>query len=679
MIADYKVVGARYLSELAVADIEHLADYGEPMLAVIGDLAQVQECDQGLGVCSVGIRLVRMAEDDHMVVGGDLELLQGATVRGVAHSGRDLLVSERVEAGRGDRAVGGHHHHLRAGTDVVVELGDYLRRAVVPPEDQGAFGPGLPGWRFSYGPGVDLICLMFGEMYRAVVFGDQNDLVVRGDPAANLRVQHDATILLAQSDHRATLVCCEGFVEGHVDETGFADKVDLILPEVQEVRVDDRETRLAAGLGRDTCDEVIHGDQTQLGASDHLGYPEVRRIADPRYDMVRLLAPVRVVGQGEDGFDHLRVGFRLVGRKHDDRARLARVDDLDIVDVDGISCPANYACSSCLAHPGTDLIFHLDLIRLGEDCDARAPAAFVGFDQFGHDGENLGRPAVDDSVAPLHDERATLAQVRQFLIYAGEYNSDKGAENQDAAGRDGQHRDQVRPASPVSAHVARVYGPHQVEPERLEEARPLAPASRRHTTQVDEQGARQDQCRKHQEEPADQCDGPLRDRIVEPVAQPVGERDLSHAPAHKPPSGRQMDSGLYRYRKAWEADAWRECGRTSPASQAALSGGILHMIISASVDRHDVVLASERFPVPAVPAFHQAQPGDPRHEVEFGRPCVALDDRIQAHPRAGNGHVALVEHLLRRIVAKHIELYCVDFDGLRIDVLVVAQPVEEGG
>src|SRR5829696_8384249 len=226
MIADYKVVGARYLSELAVADIEHLADYGEPMLAVIGDLAQVQECDQGLGVCSVGIRLVRMAEDDHMVVGGDLELIQGAAVRDVAHPGRDLLVSERVEAGRGDRAVGGHHHHLRAGTDVVVELGDYLRRAVVPPEDQGAFGPGLPGWRFSYGPGVDLICLMFRGMYRAVVFGDQYSLVVRGDPAASLRVQHDATILLAQSDHRATLVCCEGFVEGHVDETGLAEKVD---------------------------------------------------------------------------------------------------------------------------------------------------------------------------------------------------------------------------------------------------------------------------------------------------------------------------------------------------------------------------------------------------------------------------------------------------------------------
>src|SRR5215216_3129275 len=93
---------------------------------------------------------------------------------------------------------------------------------------------------------------------------------VRGDPAAGLRVQPDATILFAHSNHRATLVCREGFVEGHADETGLADKVDLIPPEVQEVRVDNGEARLAAGLGRDACDEIIHGHQPQLGASDHL-------------------------------------------------------------------------------------------------------------------------------------------------------------------------------------------------------------------------------------------------------------------------------------------------------------------------------------------------------------------------------------------------------------------------
>src|ERR687898_1537798 len=91
MIADDKVVGARYLSELAVADVEHLADYGEPVPAAVGDLAQVQERDQGLRVGRVGIRLVWVAEYDHMIVSEALEPIQGAAVRDVAHSGRDLL------------------------------------------------------------------------------------------------------------------------------------------------------------------------------------------------------------------------------------------------------------------------------------------------------------------------------------------------------------------------------------------------------------------------------------------------------------------------------------------------------------------------------------------------------------------------------------------------------------
>src|SRR5215210_4787491 len=178
MIANDKVVSARYLGELAVADVEHLADYGESVFALLRYLAQVQERDQGLRVGHVGVRLVRTAEDDHMVVGGDLELIEGAAVGGVALAGRDLLVLESVEAGRGDGAVGCDHSHLRAGMDVVVEFCDYRGRAVVPAEDQGALGPRLAGWSFSYGPGVYLGGLVFGEIYRAVVFGEEYDLVV---------------------------------------------------------------------------------------------------------------------------------------------------------------------------------------------------------------------------------------------------------------------------------------------------------------------------------------------------------------------------------------------------------------------------------------------------------------------------------------------------------------------
>src|SRR5215210_4810906 len=263
-------------------------------------------------------------------------------------------------------------------------------------------------------------------MYRAVVFGYEYDLVVRRDLGLSVRVQPDAAVPPTDPDHRATLVGREGFVEGRASETGFAGEVDLIPTEVQEIRVDDGEARLAAGLGRDAGDEIVDGDQPELGASYHARHPEVLRIVDPGYDVVRLLAPVRVVSEGEDGLDHLRVGLGPLGRKHDDRTGPARVDDLDVVDVDGIPLPADHARAPGLAHPGTDLVFHLDLVLLGEDGDARAPPALVSLDKLGHDGEDFGRPAVDNRVPALHDERAALAQIRQFLVNAGEYDPDEG-------------------------------------------------------------------------------------------------------------------------------------------------------------------------------------------------------------------------------------------------------------
>src|SRR5215210_1657162 len=461
--------------------------------------------------------------------------------------------------------------------DVVVELGDYRGRAVVPAEDQGSLGPRCAGGRFSYGPGGDLGGLMCGEMYSAVVFGDKYDLVFRGDLGVSVRVQRDTTVLSAESDHRAALVGREGFAEGRTSEAGLGGEVDLIPPEVQKVCVDDGEARLAAGLGGDARDEVVHGDQPELPTSDHARHPEVLPVADPRYDVVGLLAPVRVVGDGEDGLYHLGVGLGPLGREHENRARPVRVDDLDVVDVDGISRPADHAGASGLAHPGTDLILHLDLVVFGQDGDARAPAALVGLDEFGHDREYLGRPAVDDRVPALDDKRATLAQGRQFLVYASEYDSDEGAENEDAAGRNRQHREQVRPASPISAHVAGIDGPHQVEPERLEETWSLASVLRRQAGQVDEQGTSQDQRNEHQEEPADQRNGTPRDRIVEPVSQPVDERNLTHKTPERPTRRRvciisfSSGPGRVRCERGAKSPAYRATReRTSPMRSSAV-------------------------------------------------------------------------------------------------------------
>ena len=87
----------------------------------------------------------------------------------------------------------------------------------------------------------------------------------------------------------------------------------------------------------------------------------------------------------------------------------------------------------------------------------------------------------------------------------------------------------------------------------------------------------------------------------------------------------------------------------------------------------------EWLPVPATPTFLQAQPSDARHEIELAGPGVALHHRVQVHPCRGKRHMALLDHLRRGVVAEQIEPDFIDFDGLRIHILIVAQPVKKAG
>ena len=156
--------------------------------ALLRYLAQVQERDQGLRVARVGVGSAGVAEDDHVVVEGHPELVQNPPVRGISHARGDPLVLQPFEGRRGDGAVPGDHGHLRAGMDVVVELGDHRGRAVVPAEYQGALGLRFAGCRFSDGPFVDPGGSRFRELYLAVVFGDEYDFVFRRDPGVGRRV-----------------------------------------------------------------------------------------------------------------------------------------------------------------------------------------------------------------------------------------------------------------------------------------------------------------------------------------------------------------------------------------------------------------------------------------------------------------------------------------------------------
>jgi hypothetical protein len=96
--------------------------------------------------------------------------------------------------------------------------------------------------------------------------------------------------------------------------------------------------------------------------------------------VVRLLAPVRVVGQRKDRLYHPRVGISSFRREDDDRPGIVRVDELQIVDVDRSAAPTNDTGVLGIAHPLPNLVLHLDLVLLGQYGYARARAALVGGD-----------------------------------------------------------------------------------------------------------------------------------------------------------------------------------------------------------------------------------------------------------------------------------------------------------
>jgi hypothetical protein len=154
----------------------------------------------------------------------------------------------------------------------------------------------------------------------------------------------------------------------------------------------------------------------------------------------------------------------------------------------------------------------------------------------------------------LHDERTPLAQPVEFAFYASEDHPDQGAEDEDAPRGDREHGEQKRPAPLVPAHAARVDGTHQAEPQDLQEAESASTGLGRNAGCVDDQGTREDQRREQDEKPADQGNGAPGDRVVESVAQPVGERDLSHTSfrAVIPNVQERMLQPLYRPQKLKE-------------------------------------------------------------------------------------------------------------------------------
>jgi hypothetical protein len=96
-VADDEVVGLGDLGQGAVAAVQHLADDREDVAVQAGDIAQVEQGDQGAGVGLLHIKALRIAEQDHMLVAGNVERVQRAAVGGVACLKMDLLMRRSAQ------------------------------------------------------------------------------------------------------------------------------------------------------------------------------------------------------------------------------------------------------------------------------------------------------------------------------------------------------------------------------------------------------------------------------------------------------------------------------------------------------------------------------------------------------------------------------------------------------
>ena len=236
------------------------------------------------------------------------------------------------------------------------------------------------------------------------------------------------------------------------DQRRLLREVDLVAGEVEQLGVDHRQPGLAAGLRGDPRDDLLRQDQLDLVASDHAGHVDVGPVADLGHDVVRLGPSVGVVGDGQDRLDHVGVGLFALGRQDDDRPGRGQAGDAQVVDVHRAARAAHDLGPTGRPDPGPDLVLHLDLVAVGQDDDARPPLVLVGRDDLGDHRVDLLRPAEDHRVLALDDPRAALAQLRQLALEAGVEDADQGADDEDPAEGDDEHREQEAGRPLVAAH-----------------------------------------------------------------------------------------------------------------------------------------------------------------------------------------------------------------------------------
>ena len=122
-----------------------------------------------------------------------------------------------------------------------------------------------------------------------------------------------------------------------------------------------------------------------------------------------------------------------------------------------------------MSHLLPDFVFHLDLIFVSQDDDARPPLVGIRDHQLRNDRKDLFRPAQDDGVPCLNHLRPAFAKIFDTAFEARRQDADQGADHENAAQGDAEHGEQERPRALVTAHGARIQRAHQPHPDELSE------------------------------------------------------------------------------------------------------------------------------------------------------------------------------------------------------------------
>ena len=307
--------------------------------------------------------------------------------------------------------------------------------------------------------------------------------------------------------------------------SGMLGEVDLVAVEVEQLRVDDRQTGLPAGLGDDPRDEVARQDELGLVAADQAGDVHVRRVAKLGDDVVRLRPAARVVRDREHRLDDVGIGIVVLGRQDDDRSRASRAraisrssmsigsperQTIEVRPVFGRRARISSSISPLSRSARMTIALRLTFALATTSSETTVK---ISCDQprmtVCPDSTTRERPL--RSSASLPSSPVLMMPISALMMKM----PNEG---------DGQHPEQEPERPGVAAHRARVERPHQAVPQQVGDRRLRLRVEDRDDDRDEDHADGGDE-----EQAQDQGDRPAGHEVVEDVADPLAAGGFGHA------------------------------------------------------------------------------------------------------------------------------------------------------